>query len=360
MFAKGLAHTKTEFPPCCFKFFPLNTNIALIGTYKYDTHTKRKYGSVEIFQYPEMRLIRKILTENAILDLQFSPANDNLFVTGDSNGDLIFWDIQLQVSGEVKIEKLKEIQIFDDGLITSIKFQDIHPNRIAMTSTTGSVSIFDIPSERTIYNYEAHSLEAWISNFGNANNGFDDVVFSGGDDCKLIATDIRSKTQVFATDRIHSAGITSILTNSSGDSYGRSSWLPNNNKNPYHLYTGSYDDTFKISDLRYFEDEKFHLLPYPPKVINEKNLGGGVWRLVPFKEKSNKLLVCCMYDGAKIIEIDNEDIKVDRVFRENHNSMVYGADTCFSNDTEQFVGTCSFYDCSVQIWSPELVNGNQT
>ena len=67
------------------------------------------------------------------------------------------------------------------------------------------------------------------------------VVFTGGDDAKLIAHDLRTNQSIWNTGhRHHGAGVVSIL--SPGPNW--------NTNNSNHLWTGSYDDSLRILDLR--------------------------------------------------------------------------------------------------------------
>lgn len=59
-----------------------------------------------------------------------------------------------------------------------------------------------------------------------------------------------------------------------------------------------------------------------------------------------ELLVCCMYEGAKVVSLHGGTPSVDIVKEwKQHESMVYGADVC-----DAYNGTCSFYDKLVCIW----------
>lgn len=386
--AKPLAKQKTELPPCSLKFHPLNSRILLLGTYQYDTQSKLKTGSVDVMFYmpnstslseeitnysDNLKKIKSIPTDSAILDLQFSPTDDNLFLTGHSTGNVILWRTSLSnIDNEdselwdIRIDQVHEFNVFEDtsNLITSVKFQDCNTDNVLVTSTFGEICLLKITDSRItkVRQFDfGHSGEAWIGNFGNYNE-LQNVVFTGGDDLNLIANDMRADDdKIFQTAKLHDAGITSILTATPGDHRGYGSWLSDGASNPYQLYTGGYDDCLKISDLRHIPCSN-SLYPVPPKCVESINLSGGVWKLIPYKKPSankeigkNPLLACCMYDGAKVLDIDTKDQKIEvaKVFKKNHTSMVYGGDTSFDS---LLIGTCSFYDCSVQIWSPELVD----
>lgn len=143
-------------------------------------------------------------------------------------------------------------------------------------------------------------MEAWISTFLYDS---DQVLFSGGDDSVLAAHDLRiaqldGSCTVWKTKRVHEAGIVSIL-----------SQRATTQSSPYQLLTGGYDDNLKLVDLRTTPSMLFAagstLLPIPPRApFGEMNLGGGVWRLVPNPEDETKILACCMYGGARILDLN--------------------------------------------------------
>lgn len=116
---------------------------------------------------------------------------------------------------------------------------------------------------------------------------------------------------------------------------------------PNELWTGSYDDNLRIFDLRNIDSDNGPIL-YQGLLPQEKvkqNLGGGVWRLIP-EPNSDRLLACCMYDGARIIEPSADGFKVDAYFKGDHESMCYGGD--WQGET---MVTCLFYDGVVHQWS---------
>lgn len=201
-----------------------------------------------------------------------------------------------------------------------------------------------------------HSLEAWTSAFGSDELG--SVLFSGGDDATLMAHDLRvmlstsqdseyETSTIWKARKIHDGGITSILPGGSM-STTRNPWT---GIQAHHIWTGGYDDNLVCVDLRMLHGE---LSPYSmPKPVESMNLGGGVWRLIPGpKGTENKVVACCMYSGARVLQPNdlqlNEGLATSvKSIVEGHESMVYGAD--WSSDGK-YISTCSFYDKAVQVW----------
>lgn len=263
-----------------------------------------------------------------------------------------------------------------DILVLSLAISPVHSHStLSATLTTGDIAIchlsypeLDFSVVRTIH--EAHSLEAWISNFHHLN---DNLLFSGGDDAVLAAHDLRIKESggnssdddedafniamgigggssngvtVWKARNIHSAGVTSIMPLTS----------TNPNSNPYILWTGGYDDNLKTVDIRAI-DGKIHSY-MKPRAVSEMNLGGGVWKLIPNPANEDTVLACCMYGGARLLKrnaafstvedlSNDEPATVVKSLTEGHKSMVYGG-SWINRDT---VLTCSFYDKSIQIWT---------
>ena len=136
--------------------------------------------------------------------------------------------------------------------------------------------------------------------------------------------------------RAHSAGVTAIL--------------------PLFedvAITGSYDDRIRIVSTAQFKR----------RVLAERDLGGGVWRL-KYIEGSDKaaehacvrmvLLASCMHVGARIVEVQKrvEDWTIEVLVRfEEHKSMNYGSDVqpAKEQSTRTIIST-SFYDKLLCLW----------
>lgn len=333
---------ESTLPPCALRYHPSVENLLFIGTYELDKSNNTRFGTIEI--YNEKILIHLVKTDSAILDLKFDPFNDEIIYTAGSTGDFKVWEFK---NNELKL--IEKFQLFEaDVLITSINTSNVLQNKILLTTTDGYVSLLTLTNNKGSFNQNLeffdsfHSLQCWISSFGNFNE-LANVIFSGGDDATLIAHDLRTMNQIFKSNRLHDAGIVSIRTSTPGNHHGNNDWSITK---PYTLLTGSYDDHIRDLDLRYVPDHGL-VEGLTPKLNEKLNLGGGVWKLEPCViPGDNRLAVCCMYDGARILESD--PFRVDRYFKKEHESMVYGCD--WSLDGTK-IASCSFYDKVVQIWS---------
>lgn len=353
--SKRIAKIKTRLPPCALRYHPTDPSLLFLGTYKLEEDGAR-HGSVDIYrqnEVKELNLESSTPTESAILDLKFSPFDASLLISAHSTGDLRIWNFKSN-----KLSLLHHAQVFEKNvLITSIIFSQIHENQILLTCTDGYAALVALTKtgiSEPRYLETQHDLECWTGAFGNLAE-LSYLVFTGGDDGSLIAHDTRIPESecVFHARRIHEAGVVAILTSTEGDPVrnGAGDWFSDK---PYTLWTGSYDDNLRSLDLRVVPDVGI-VQGIIPRTHQKLNLGGGVWRFTPSTKKNdNRLLTCCMYNGARVIgaNSDSEPV-VERFFKEEHESMVYGCD--WSPDGEQ-VATCSFYDCIVQVWSPDDID----
>lgn len=378
---------KTDAPPCCLRIHPLDPSIVYFGTYTLVQGNERN-GSIEIWKLNDQdkctgksdcpdddsisvdtlpikgTRLKTIHTHGAVLDIKIdsksmsAPDNFILLATSHSTGNVTFWKIAKDDC--TFITELCDIQLFpeptsssDETLITSINF---HPrnNQLVFTTTTGVVGVYDYtrpnkdPSEDLILLPGEHSLEAWYADWCHL-SPLENVVFSGGDDAKLIAHDIREPMPIMETDRIHDAGIVSILT-------ARNNWC-SNVTDPYVIWTGGYDDQLCVLDLRAgINTSGGRLFPGIPPIVREKhNLGGGVWRLIPSPiPNDHKVMTCNMYDGGRIVTYDNnsaQNVEVVGNFKGEHSSITYGGDWVGDR-----IVSCSFYDNVVQIWDGKSVS----
>lgn len=333
--ASRIGKTITELPPCCLRIHPKDSSIVFMGTYMLEKESGLRHGTVDVYRIEkgELHKLNSYVTL-AVLDIKISPSDPNLLVLAHSTGNIIVWKYD-----DHKLVQSSNLQLFDDLLlVTSVFFSPNNSNELLATLTTGEAALIDLTTADFTMLDTAHSLECWTGAFGEAGPA-QNVVFTGGDDGKLIAHDLRTQDKIWETlHRHHDAGVVLVLC--------PGSW---NSENPNTLWTGSYDDCLRVFDLRHLDDNGPKLYSgLLPQEIHKQNLGGGVWRLIPGPQ--GKVLTCCMYDGARIIETSNEP-QASLYFKGDHESMCYGGDWSPDGD---FVVTCSFYDNVVQVWLPDV------
>lgn len=370
---------KTKLPPCCLRI--INNEFVLVGTYNLDKETGNRTGSVDLYD-KELQLIASHETYGAVLDLKLSPFDEQLVVAAHSTGNVTLWRIAMSDDLEkVSVIFVANLQAFEtDTLITSLHFSPLDASILLVTNTAGESATLDIAKGNILFNCKtlenayakvenvsfevqgrtqraimenpiaftvSHSLECWTGEFGNL-QPLQNVVFTGGDDATIMAHDLRSKELIWSNNRIHEAGVVGIKCST-----------PNfRNSSPTSIITGSYDDRIRLLELRMLGQESIYPGRNTPVTkVWDENLGGGVWRFAEQPQElsslsnSDELLVCCMYNGAKIIAI--QDSPQDNLFSETsflkagHESMCYGGDWC-----KDFAVTCSFYDNSLQRWNP--------
>jgi len=179
-------------------------------------------------------------------------------------------------------------------------------------------------------------------------------VVLGGDDLKLKTWDLR---QGFAepahVNRSFKAGVTTIQSNPFVEhliAVGRqvyTAWI----NIPSIINFLSYDN-----EIRLFDSRK----PLTP--IEIADIGGGAWRVKwhPSAARKQDVLVACMHDGFKVVRFgihnDGDVLGKSQILKENksHDSLAYGADWSYAPplpNGETLVGSCSFYDHKLSIWS---------
>ncbi|EJS44692.1 YBR246W [Saccharomyces arboricola H-6] len=373
---------KTKLPPCCLRIF--KNKVILVGTYDLEKSTGYRSGSLDAFTM-NLEPLCSYNTYGAILDLKLSPFDDTLICTAHSTGNIMLWRIIYEEDSEHGIEKVEiseiaNLQLFDeDVLIASCHFSPLDSKQLVVTNTVGEAAVIDIRRQAAQFTASAleqtysrldkidyqvqggtqkvihvepepllktHDLECWTAEIGSL-QPFQDVLFTGGDDSTIMAHDLRSKELVWNNNRIHEAGVVGI----------KCSQPSFRNNRPTSIITGSYDDNIRLLDLRMMGESIFPGKNVPVVSKLEYNLGGGVWRFVeppteissPSRDDTDRLLVCCMYDGAKVVTMDeksDEYFQVQHYLKKGHNSMCYGGD--WSNS---LTATCSFYDKSLQTWT---------
>ena len=187
----------------------------------------------------------------------------------------------------------------------------------------------------------AHTLfgntptEVWCACFATDGNN-EQIVLTGGDDCKLKLWDLRSTSRPVQVLNHFEAGVTILSPNP---------------KRPHIVAVGSYDETIAIHDVRCASKPLQH----------STSLGGGIWRIKWHPEIDNRLLVAAMHGGCRVVDLEGDESGADfRVTKEftKHESMAYGADWILANggDDDDFEAavSCSFYDRAIYLWRNKI------
>ncbi|XP_011445594.3 diphthine methyltransferase isoform X1 [Magallana gigas] len=237
---------------------------------------------------------------------------------------------------EVKVTKLTGVSLGEEVLGLSLDWSNrvskSNAPMLTTSSSDGCVQVHQLTSGdlTPVSSWKAHDYEAWITAF----NYWDtNVVYTGGDDCRLKGWDIRQKTSspIFSSKR-HEMGVCSIQSCPIRD---------------HLLCTGSYDEHLLVWDSRQMK--------HP---LADTQLGGGVWRVKWHPGHAQLLLTATMYNGYHVVDTEHiSDGKMDVLHHYDRDvSLGYGADWCHSNAYNNLVATCSFYNHSIQLWNFTIKN----
>lgn len=313
-------------------------------------------------------LFQTISTPYAILDLHFSNSASNILAVATSVGAVCFYSCDVEAGSEDSLKYISTIKVADPTVLILALAWSVSPawpSTVAISLSTGQIGIlnYGIP-DAPVRLVPAHSLEVWTIAWSttNALDG-SPYLYSGGDDSALSVHTIHSILHMETPDmepsaqleyeprsrdiKTHGAGVTAILP-----------LLTESETDREALLTGSYDEYLRV------------LVPQLPgrrtKVLVERRLGGGIWRLKqlgpshasPAGGMKFKILASCMHAGVKVVEVgysaeDIWSIKILGCFVE-HSSMNYASDAREENHGINCRGrtyiSSSFYDKKLCVW----------
>ncbi|KAI3319946.1 WD40-repeat-containing domain protein [Xylariaceae sp. AK1471] len=408
-------------PPSCIEFCPAHPDHFIVGTYNlqkdeptqgektdasnnngsHETIKKHqsRNGSLVVFRLAEdandLLHVQTVSHPSALLDLHFHPHQNKheVLAAVSSTGTLSFFRLsprRMPSAPLVELATHKPLGDDESLLFLSCAWHPSLPDLLAITTSDYQVHILRVDNSWSAHQTSStsvimHTLEAWTVAFSpfptgsqvvtndlvrETSHGF--MIYSGGDDSKLLSTTCFYKrdqdnntetdeddiTVPYPTIRVkgHTAGVTAILP--------LSLTLLDGSR---VIISGSYDDCLRLHSVH---SQVGGVMLGPPKLLAEKNLGGGVWRLklIKLEQTSNEdavsrkswsalILASCMHAGSRVLEItgdysDSCQIHVLGWFEE-HKSMNYGSD--FQPGTEldgrslRCVST-SFYDKLLCLW----------
>uniref|UniRef100_UPI0037E97503 diphthine methyltransferase n=1 Tax=Semicossyphus pulcher TaxID=241346 RepID=UPI0037E97503 len=287
------------------------------GTSEEDATTSRT-GRVYLFEFRREGSVSPPLTElqrmdtAAILDLKWCHvplSGEAVLGMAAASGELQLYTLSNSQEGSRSLHPLSSMEVGAERLALSLDWStgrmDSSDVRVVCSDSAGCVSVLTLAEGglTALSQWKAHDFEAWISAFSYWDT---QLVYSGGDDCKLKGWDLRlgSSCPTFTSKR-HSMGVCSIHSNPHRE---------------HILATGSYDEQVLLWDGRNMRQP-----------LSESPTGGGVWRLKWHPTHDHLLLAACMHNDFHILHCKQAlegsggacPVVASYIL---HNSLAYGAD----------------------------------
>ncbi|XP_076021305.1 diphthine methyltransferase isoform X2 [Genypterus blacodes] len=304
---------------------PQRHNILACGTYQLkkgaegaeeeDAAVPSRTGRLYLFEFRQAGSMSPPLTElqrmdtAAILDLKWChvPVSGRAVLgMAAASGELQLY--ALSDTQEEGLAALSSMEVGADRLALSLDWSTGRMDsdvRVVCSDSAGCLSVLSLGEGclMPVSQWKAHDFEAWISAFSYWDT---QLVYSGGDDCKLKGWDLRmSPSCPTFTSKRHSMGVCSIHSSPHLERV---------------LATGSYDEQVLLWDERNMRQP-----------LSESPLGGGVWRLKWHPAHQHLLLAACMHNDFHILNCQPAlegaggacPIVASYIL---HNSLAYGAD----------------------------------
>ncbi|XP_028312366.1 diphthine methyltransferase [Gouania willdenowi] len=226
-----------------------------------------------------------------------------------ATGELQLYTLTDAQNDQRSLQPLSSLEVGPDRLLLSLDWStgrmDSSDVRLVCSDSLGCVSVVS-PAEgalTTLSQWNAHDFEAWISAFSYWDT---QLVYSGGDDCKLKGWDLRvAPSSPTFTSKRHSMGVCSIHSSPHRE---------------HLLATGSYDEHVLLWDGRNMK-----------RPLSDSHVGGGVWRLKWHPSHPGLLLAACMHNDFHILHCTHSQDVIGATCPVVasyilHNSLAYGAD----------------------------------
>ncbi|XP_047446825.1 diphthine methyltransferase isoform X2 [Mugil cephalus] len=316
---------------------PSSHDILACGTYQLQREggeedaTPTRTGRLYLFEFKREGPMSPPLTElqrmdtAAILDLKWChvPVSEKaLLGMAAATGELQLYTLSGSQEGGRSLQALSSLEVGAERLALSLDWstgrKDSSDVRVVCSDSAGCVSVLSLAEGAlmALSQWKAHDFEAWISAFSYWDT---QLVYSGGDDCKLKGWDLRvGPSSPTFTSKRHSMGVCSIHSNPHRE---------------HILATGSYDEQILLWDGRNMRQP-----------LSENHVGGGVWRLKWHPAHQHLLLAACMHNDFHILHCQQAlegsegacPVVASYIL---HNSLAYGAD--WSNVSLEDPAPCS-------------------
>lgn len=316
----------------CVEFCPFEpySSIAICGTYQLRESEVVRDGRLSIhFVNPSNIDLTplQLLDTVGILDVKWCRKKvDDKIVLSAANalGEIVLYNFD----SDFQITQISSQSIGDQCLALSCDWWG--GEKIAVSDSNGGVTCLSVSGSKTevINSWKGHGFEAWVASFDRHS---DNVIFSGGDDCRFCLWDLRSlPNPVYANKKAHQMGVTSIETSPGDENM---------------LATGSYDEHLLLWDKRQMKS-----------CVNDIHLGGGVWKLKWEPENNRHILAATMHNGFHIVDCykSNSSQTEPHIVTSymEHSSLAYGCDWQRNLSLPiKVIATCSFYDHSLHTWT---------
>ncbi|KAH3767761.1 WD domain, G-beta repeat protein [Pelomyxa schiedti] len=328
----------TDMPADCVEFCPEGASCIgggenaylACGTYMLLDGDRGKVGRVLFYEVcPSTCAVREVqrVTTPAILDMKWIKTTQKwILVSGCSDGSLVVLGPNTETHTMEIVHKTESQPV--DMLLSVDCLPPKSGDDITLTCSQGNgfVSIHKLTDTgpTKLVEWNAHDWQAWIV----ASHATDkNIVYTGGDDCKLKCWDIRGPRQQMVFTKKKDMGVTSIRAHPT---------LP-------LLAVGSYDETIELWDQRH------NSIP----LASSTGAGGGLWRLKWHPTNPDLLLAACTGNGYSMWQLreSNNTLSCVAEYRLPHTSLAYGVDWCpQQHEGQHLISSCSFYDHKMSLW----------
>ncbi|MBN3323848.1 DPH7 methyltransferase, partial [Atractosteus spatula] len=272
-----------------------------------ETDPPVRVGRLYLYQFsqegalsPPLQELQRIDTPG-ILDIKWChvPVSDRpLLGLASSSGELQLYRLGGTQEASCALEAVSSLELGPDRLALSLDWSsgrgDSAGLRAVCSDSQGCVSVVSVDgaAPTVLSQWTAHSFEAWISAFSYWDT---QLLYSGGDDCRLKGWDLRVGTCPVFTSKRWEKG------EGGGGGWG-------------------YDEHVLLWDDRSLREP-----------LADSVLGGGVWRLKWHPTQQRLLLAACMHNDFHILDcypvLDGSSghcpVLASYIL---HNSLAYGAD----------------------------------